>query len=181
MSRRRTSLPEHISESEDECILCGRRARYTSHFRNWGEQEKRFLVQHLGRTPPSYSCVCNKHLLEAQWHHNSATFIPKWKEGASLRVNPTRKCINPRCTQGQCDKLINPTFESIDRLEAVIGVKASAFLVGQRCYNELYHILFSDILRFLWCNSQGRNPILPSQPWCRHCVRTPTERNRQWC
>ncbi len=168
MSRRRTSLPalEHTSESGDECILCGRRERYTSHFKNWGEQAKRFLVQHLGRTPPSDSCICRKHLLEAQRHHNSATFVPKWKESTSLRANSTKKCINPSCTQGQCDKLINPAFESVDKLEAVFGVKSSEdnpFLVCQRCYNELYQIFHSPTP----CASCGATPKAGTR-FCRH-------------
>ena len=103
----------------------------TSHFRNWGAQEKTFLVQHLGSTPQGESSICKKHLLEAQRHHSTPNFIPKWK-GTHTTCNPKQKCNNPKCIQPVCDMLIKPQFESIDKLEITLGVKSSADIHSAR-------------------------------------------------
>ena len=91
-------------------------------------------MQHLRRTPLNDSYICRKHLLEAQQHHSTPNFIPKWKGSVVLQASP--KCINPNCTQLQGDKVIKPAFESIDKL--VQSSPDSPFVVCQPCYNELY-------------------------------------------
>lgn len=128
-----------------------------------GAQEKRFLVQHLGSTPQGGSSICKKHLLEAQRHHSNSKFIPKWK---GTHTNPKEKCINPKCVQPVCDKLIKPQFESIDKLETTLGVKSSAenpFQLCQRCYNEVYQIFHPPTP----CMSCGAVPKAGTR-WCRH-------------
>ena len=164
---RRASSSHASSPGEDgeKCILCGRRERNTSHFRNWGAQEKTFLVQHLGSTPQGESSICKKHLLEAQRHHSTPNFIPKWK-GTHTTCNPKQKCINPKCIQPVCDKLIKPQFESIDKLETTLGVKSSAdipFQLCQRCYNEVYQTFHPPTP----CMSCGAVPKAGTR-WHRH-------------
>jgi len=49
-------------------------------FVNWAENEKAFVVKHLGTIPPAHAYICKKHHLEARRHKSTAEHIPKWGE-----------------------------------------------------------------------------------------------------
>ena len=60
----------------------------------------------IGSMPSGESSICEKHFLEAQRHHSTPNFIPKWTGTQSSGVKPKQKCIHPKCIQPVCDKLI---------------------------------------------------------------------------
>ena len=146
MSCRRTLFSGHtpdVLEDGEKCILCGMREMNTSYWKNWGAQEKRFIVQHLGSMHSGESSICKKHFLEAQRHHSTPNFIPKWTGTQSWGAKPKQKCIHPKCIQPVCNKLIKPSFEPTDKLKSTLGAKLSddkPFLLCQKCYNDVYQI-----------------------------------------
>ena len=96
------------------------------------------MEKHLGRRPPLTVLYVKKHFVEAQRHHSKPNFVPKWKATSKTHIE---KCINPRCNHSQSEKVIRPRFESVEKLEAVLGVQSSEdspFMVCQGCYNYLY-------------------------------------------
>ena len=105
------------------CILCGKTDIYMSQYGNWGALEKAYIVQHLSETPSDESWICKKHNLEAQRHHSTPNFIPKWKGQRSQK--PVTKCLNPKCQTSQFEKLIKPAFAPIDKLKSTIGISTT--------------------------------------------------------
>ena len=138
-STRSTCTPsDPTSQDEELCTLCGKTLRYaasTSFFKDWGEKEKEFLKTHLGKTPPSNSFICRKHLLEAKRHHNDSTpYNPKWKGTQSMSK---RQCISAH----QDEKTIKPSFAPIQWLEAALHIECTEpklLALCLHCYNELY-------------------------------------------
>lgn len=150
----------------DLCLLCCTKPppRSTTFFQTWGEEEREFVKQHLGKTPQPDRLVCKKHLLEAQRYHNKLDFVPKWK--GSWKTNHTGKCTNPNCSEPFSEKLIAPTFEALEKLEAVFSVKSSEqnpFLVCTLCYAHLHRTINKQPN----CASCGANPK-PGTRFCRY-------------
>ena len=157
MSQRAQSSACQSTSSGEVCLLCGSKqllARYTTYFRAWGEKEKKFVEKHLeGTTPLANSTICKKHLVEAQRHHSEPNYIPKWKAAPKA----LSKCINPKCNHKN-EKIIKPHFESIEKLEEVLGVQSTEdnpFMLCQDCYNDLYR-MFNP--RLITCASCGAIP-----------------------
>ena len=132
--------------------------RYASYFKDWGENEREYLVRHLGQTPSGNSCICRKHLLEAK-RHNDDSSVPKWKG--------TGTCSNPSCThQGQGDKMIKPSFVPVEKLKAALKISSTGeapLVLCQHCYNELY----AQFHPLKTCASCGAKPKVGSH-LCRH-------------
>ena len=162
----RRSSRASIARREDDqgkvCILCGKTDIYMSQYGNWGALEKAYIVQHLSETPSDESWICKKHHLEAQRHHSTPNFIPKWKGQRSQK--PVTKCLNPKCQTSQYEKLIKPAFAPIDKLKLTIGISTTDPLVlCQKCYNDLYQLFHPSTI----CHSCGATPKAGTS-FCRH-------------
>ena len=69
-------------------------------FAHWGDNEKDFVVRHLGSKPPDESYVCKRDLLEAKRHHDTPNHIPKWKNPNSKPI-AKYNCSHPKCILSQ--------------------------------------------------------------------------------
>ena len=106
-------------------------------FAHWGDNEKDFVVRHLG-SKPDESYVCKRDLLEAKRHHDTPNHIPKWKNPNSKPI-AKYNCSHPKCTVSE--GLIQPKFESTDSIGAALGIKHSPgypLLLCREHYNTVY-------------------------------------------
>ena len=128
------------------CFLCGKSSNYYTHFESWSIEEKNFITQHLGSTPPPSSCICQAHQKEAKRNHSKVDYTPKWKKlTGEVKEKSDKKvtyCIHPQCSAASTEvKLITPSFEAIDNLEAALHVKSSPehpLVLCSKHYHEVY-------------------------------------------
>ncbi len=120
-----------------ECILCGKKNHYYSHYGGWEETEKNYLKKHLGRELSPSSCICITHHKEAKRPHPPG-FSPKWKKC----IQPPEQLDKPHCTYDGCtedSKLIVPSFASSEQLKIAIHTSLSTpILLCPKHYTELY-------------------------------------------
>lgn len=88
----------------------------------------------------------------AQRHHSEPTYIPKWKAApkASLKMYQPYKCNH------KSEKIIRPHFESIEKLEEVLGVQSTEdnpFMLCQDCYNNLYRVFNPRLITCVSCGA----------------------------
>ena len=116
---------------------------YYTHLMTWKAEEKAFLFHHYGRELAEDSCICQADHLEAKRNHCNPSYSPKWKkQKQSVNVTTTKHCVHPSCSASSVNtKLTTPAFESIENLEALLGITSNSeqpFLLCQQHYQELY-------------------------------------------
>ena len=126
----------------DQCLLCKAQSHTLSRYATAGEEEKRFIVKHLGEALlPLDSLICKKHLIEAKRHSKTQGFIPKWK---SNKEKILQKCINPNCTCLKYEKVIKPAFRPTNQIKEILNLSLSSneeVVVCPKCYHDIYHLL----------------------------------------
>ena len=102
------------------CILCRKSSQNITHYCTWGENEKHFIKKHYEQNPNPDSCICKAHLIEARRMWAIADYTPKWKTSHGTLINT---CIVANCQSNT--KLVAPKFDTIENIEANIGVKST--------------------------------------------------------
>ena len=87
----------------------------------------KFIAQHFGQNvlDENWICknwICKRHLIEAKWHCNTNSYVPKWKSTGE-QCKPVEKCCNPNCTNLEYQKLITPAFAPINEIQQVFKVE----------------------------------------------------------
>ena len=111
----------HPNRPCGSCFLCGKSNNYYTHFDSWGNEEKEFITKQLGKAPPHNSCICKAHQIECKRKCSKHGSIPKWATAISQEKTDqaVHQCIHLNCTATSTEvKLITPSFEAIDNLEA---------------------------------------------------------------
>jgi len=149
-SKRRESTSRPDVQGK-QCFLCGKGDQYMTRFANWAENEKAFVVKHLGTIPPAHAYICKKHHLEARRHKSTAEHIPKWGE----TIIHTPHHVHPQyvCTYPECTVTTNLIRASFDNSEAMLGVMPSTDSPNMLC-RELYRFFHPSAV----CTSCGATP-----------------------
>lgn len=74
-SRAGTAQPP--GSNDESCLLCDKKDKYMTKFKNWKRREKDFIVHHYGKTLAGNSNVSKKCLLEAKRHHTKTSYNPE--------------------------------------------------------------------------------------------------------
>ena len=108
-------------------------------FANWAQNEKAFVVKHLGTIPPAHAYICKKYHLEARRHKSTAEHIPKWGENiihTPHHVHPKYACTYPECTV--TTNLIRASFDNSEAMLGVMPPTDSPNMLCRQHYMELY-------------------------------------------
>ena len=114
---------------------------------DWGlfhpEKEKIFVHFHLGVEPSPDSCICKADYTNARCHCSDNEYTPKWKRSRQANASGvSARCIHPYWVLiGYTTRLITPTLECIDNLEAALNVASTPdrlFLLCPKHYQEVW-------------------------------------------
>ena len=157
----------HPSKPCGTCALCGKSDRYYAHFGGWGEGEKSFVMKHLRRELPYDACICRGDQIEAKRHHSNTNYCPKWSSQQATSTSITTHCFFPhRPITNVIEKLISPSFNSIENIEAALSKQTSPSQPLTFCskhYREVHRKLASPPP----CKSCGTKPR-PGTCFIRH-------------
>ena len=128
----------HPGRPCSECILCGKKPLYYSHYGAWRDPEKEYIKKHLGIEPDASSCICASHQKDAKRPHHP-DFIPKWKKSVHALANKHQNCcMNESAACSDDSRLIVPSFISSEELRAFPGVSTGEHLLCNKHYQEVY-------------------------------------------
>ena len=130
-------------------------------FSSWTENEKAFVVKHLGKIPPARAYICKKHHLEAKRHKSSTEHIPKWGENTQPTPHQNYMCTYPECTV--TTNLIHTTLDNSEATIVVMPSTDSPNMLCRQHYMKLYRHHPSAV-----CASCGATPKQGSS-FTRHC------------
>ena len=127
-----------------ECFLCGAKYTQMMQYGSTSSEVKSFLMQHYDGIILEDSWICKKHILEAQRNSSASGYVPKWCKLS--KPQSKGKCANTSCNCASLEhqKLIKPTFASINEINMVFQIKVdtdNSFVLCHLCYCQAYNLL----------------------------------------
>ena len=123
------------------CVFSAEKLAKTSGITALGEKMINIIIikKHYEQNPNPDSCICKAHLIEARRMWAIADYTPKWKTSHGTLINT---CIVADYQSNT--KLVAPKFDSIENIEANIGVKSppeNPLLLSAKHYIAVYRQL----------------------------------------